>query len=103
MDKLKSIYASAYSASITIVVVVAVTTLGELSAPFKNWLTGFTGHHWITKSWLSLIIFALCYGVFRITRPSVNESQTNKALLVLEVITILGFLAILGFFVYEFI
>ena len=103
MDKLKSIYASAYSAVITIVTVVAITTLGELSVPFKNWLTGFTGHHWVTKSWISLLVFAVCFCVFRITKKTVSASQTSKALFALEAITILGFLAILGFYVYEFI
>jgi len=102
MDKLKSIYASAYSAAITIAVVTAVTVGAELSAPFKAWLTGFTGHHWVTKSWLSLIVFILSYGIFRITNKSATDIETRKALFVLEITTIAGFFIILGFYVYEF-
>ncbi|MDP2647850.1 MAG: hypothetical protein Q8P35_01220 [Candidatus Yanofskybacteria bacterium] len=103
MDKLKSICASAYSASLAIIMVVAMTIGAELSIPFKNWLTGFTGHHWVTKSWISLFVFVLCFCVLRVAQKSVNESQTSKALFALEAVTILGFLAILGFYAYEFI
>ncbi|OGF67194.1 hypothetical protein A3H04_02575 [Candidatus Giovannonibacteria bacterium RIFCSPLOWO2_12_FULL_43_11c] len=101
MEKLKSIYASAYSATLTIASVVALTIGAELSAPFKNWLAGFTGHHWVTKSWISIIIFVLFFFVFRIAGKSVNELRTKRALLVLQTISILGFIAILGFYIYE--
>ena len=103
MDKLKSIYASAYSAAITIAVVTAVTVGAELSPAFKAWLTGFTGHHWVTKSWMSLIIFILSYGIFRITNKSATDIETRKALFVLETTAIAGFFIILGFYVYEFL
>jgi len=102
MDKLKSIYASAYSAAITIAVVTAVTIGTELSVPFKTWLAGFTGHHWVTKSWMSLIVFVLFYGIFRITSKSAADIETRKALLVLEITAIAGFFIILGFYMYEF-
>lgn len=102
MNKLRSIYASAYSAAITIATVTAITIGAELSVPFKNWLAAFTGHHWITKSWISVLVFALFFGIFRSAGKSANESRTRKALLVLEIFAVLGFLIILGFYVYEF-
>lgn len=102
MDKLKSIYASAYSASITIVAVVMMTIGAELSVSFKNWLAQLTGHHWVTKSWASLLIFILLFLIFRFTGTSVDMRQTEKKLFMLEVVAILGFIAILGFYVYEF-
>ena len=102
MDKLKSIYASAYSAATTIVVVVAITISAELSVPFKDWLKGFTGHHWVTKSWISILVFVLLFCIIRFTGKPVNESQTKKALVTLQIFSILGFLAIIGFYVYEF-
>ncbi len=102
MDKLKPVWASAYSAVITIIVVVVMTIGAELSMPFKNWLTGFSGHHWVTKSWISILVFVLFFCVFRFTGKSVDESQTRKALVALQVVAVFGFLAILGFYVYEF-
>ena len=102
MNKLKSIYASAYSASISIVVVVAMTIGAELSVPFKNWLAGFTGHHWITKSWISIIVFVISFCIFQFAGKMANEFQTKKALSILEYVSILGFLSILLFYIYEF-
>lgn len=103
MDKLKSIYASAYSATITILVVVGLTMAADLYIPFKTWLAGFTGHHWVTKSWISVIVFVLFFIIFRLVKRSVNEIETRKALVLLQTISVLGFLAILGFYVYEFL
>lgn len=102
MNKLKSIYASACAAALTIVAVVAMTIGAELSAPFKGWLAGFTGHHWVTKSWASVLIFVAFFCIFRVMKKSPDESQTGKALVLLEVAAVLGFLAILGFYSYEF-
>ncbi|OGF68945.1 hypothetical protein A3H65_00565 [Candidatus Giovannonibacteria bacterium RIFCSPLOWO2_02_FULL_45_14] len=102
MDKLRSIYASACSATVTIIAVVAMTIGAELSPAFKNWLAGFTGHHWVTKSWISILVFALLFCVIRFAGKSASESQTKRALITLEIATALGFLAILGFYVYEF-
>ena len=103
MDKLKSIYASAYSAALTIITVVAITIGAELSVPFKNWLAGFTGHHWVTKSWISLLVFILFFGIFKFRKTSADESRTKRALLALQVFAVLGFIAILGFYIYEFL
>lgn len=103
MDKLKSIYTSACSAAVTIIVVVAMTIVAELSVPFKNWLAGFTGHHWVTKSLVSILLFVLLFGFFRFVGKPANESQTRKVLFTLQVIAIVGFLAILGFYTYEFL
>ena len=102
MDKLKSIYASANSASITIAVVTIVTIGAELSAEFKTLLAGFTGHHWVTKSVLSVIVFVLFYGIFLLMGKSVSSKETKTALLLLQIVTILGFFLILGFYVYHF-
>ncbi|MFA5771102.1 MAG: hypothetical protein WC894_06465 [Patescibacteria group bacterium] len=103
MEKLKSIYASAYSSTITIIIIVGLTVSAELSASFKTWLTSFTGHHWVTKSWASIIAFVLFFILFRIIGNSVNETQTKKALNILQIFVILGFVAILGFYIYEFL
>lgn len=79
-------------------------TIGaELSAPFKNWLAGFTGHHWVTKSWISVLVFVLFFFVFRFAAKSADELRTRKALFLLQAVTVFGFFAVLGFYVYEFL
>lgn len=102
MDKLKPIFASAYSAAITVAVIITVTIAGELSEPFKNWLAGFTGHHWVTKSWLTLIVFAVFYALFRFSVRSVTNDSVRRALWTLFSFVILGFVVLLGFYVFEF-
>jgi|SRR3989344_3338798 len=102
MDKLKSIYSSAYSAVITILTVTAITVAAELSAEFKNWLAGFSGHHWVTKSYISLIVFALFFVFFFSSKKSVSDDETRKLLAVLQVFAVLGFIVVLAFYIYEF-
>ncbi len=102
MNKLKSIYASAYGAAIAIFVVTAITIGTELSPTLKNWLTNISGHHWVTKSYMSLIVFIFFYYLFSLTKKTVSEHETRKALLVLQTFAILGSITILGFFMYEF-
>ena len=77
MNKLKSIYASACSASVTIFSVTAVTIFAELSPAFKNWLTKMSGHHWVTKSYMSLIVFAFFYYLFFAKRRSLKLLPLN--------------------------
>ncbi len=103
MNKLKSIYASAHSATVTILTVTVVTIYSELYTQFKNWLASFTGHHWVTKSYMSLIVFALFYILLFSVKQSVSSQDTRKALVIMQVVTILGFISILGFYVYEFL
>ncbi|HEY4518067.1 MAG TPA: hypothetical protein VJG48_00395 [Candidatus Paceibacterota bacterium] len=103
MDKLKSIYASAYSACASIVVTIILTVTVEFSPVFKTWLAAFTGHHWESKSWASIIIFAIFFLIFSATSGPVNPAQTRRALTTLQICVILGFIVLLAFFIYEFI
>ncbi len=102
MNRLKSIYASAYAAAVNAIVVVMVTVAAELSAPFKNWLTGFTGHHWVTKSWLTVLVFVLSFGAIFFLKKNVSAAQTKKSLLFLQGALGAAFLIILTFYFYEF-
>ena len=45
----------------TIVIITLATIISELSKPFKEFLASITGHHWVSKSILSLIFFVLVY------------------------------------------
>lgn len=102
MEKLRLIYASAYSAAFTVGLMTAVTIAAELSPVFKNWLAQMTGHHWITKSYMSLAAFVVCVMLFFFIKKSASDYETQKALFVLQIFSILGFIAILGFYLYEF-
>jgi len=56
---MKRIKAFSISAITSIIVVTLFTLIGELAHPFKDVLKAITGHHWITKSVLSVIIFVV--------------------------------------------
>ena len=103
MDKLKSIYASAYASCASIVVTIILTVIVEFSPVFKTWLASFTGHHWLSKSWASILIFAIFFIIFRATSGTVTPAQTKRALTTLQIFVIAGFIGLLAFFIYEFI
>lgn len=69
MNKTKLIISSAYAALITVIFVVVITVWAELSAPLKDWLKNFSGHHWTTKSIFSVVVYAASavalYALFR--------------------------------------
>lgn len=102
MEKLKTIYASAYAATISVIVTTVVTLAAELSHDFKTRLAGFTGHHWVTKSWLVIIVFALSFIFVRSVTKSPDPARTRLLLSILALAIILGSLVILGFYGYEF-
>jgi len=103
MKESKSIYASAVASITAIAVVVAVTIGGELSVPFKSWLKSFTGHHWTTKSWLSLIVFVVGFLIIRSLIKEPDAVRTRRSILLLIATAILGSVVLVGFFVFEYL
>jgi|SRR3989344_3932377 len=102
MNYLRSIRASAYAATISLIATIALTLISEFSVAFKTWLASFTGHHWVSKSWVSIFVFTAFFFIFRAANKSPDSAATNRALTVLEWAIIIGFFVILGFFSYEF-
>jgi hypothetical protein len=83
----------------TVWLVVGMTLLSEVSAPFKSFLVMVGTHHWIGKSILAAIAFVLCYLLFRKSEES--QSILKGALFVVGSV-VLGGLVIFGFFVLHF-
>lgn len=91
----------AYSATITVWFIVAITVFAELSKSFKALLTATTGHHWVTKSVLSVILFLLLYGVISKSAADSKKSVSNVYMVVVSAAT--GGLIIFGFFLWHFL
>jgi hypothetical protein len=93
------------AAIVTIIVVTVVTLLGELSGSFMKLLTFLTGHHWITKNFLSVIVFlivlAITSGSSQGAEKSVQESPT--ALLWTAVTAVVCSVVLFGFFMIDFL
>jgi hypothetical protein len=100
MEKnLKILQSFTISAIVTIIFVALITIFSELSPPLKDWLKATFIHHWIGKGIISIGIFSI-FGLLGIALP--HKANANFWLKVLSVITILGFLAILGFYMYHY-
>jgi hypothetical protein len=87
------------STILTIWFTVALTIGGELSAPFKSFLTGVAGHHWTTKSIFIALAFVLFYAIFAKSKE-VNDVARAVRMVLMSVVA--GGLVILLFFVWHF-
>lgn len=84
------------AAALTIALIAVATIGSELSASFKQLLTSIGGHHWIGKSVLSLVFFAVLYGVF--SKLSDDTFSLKDTWLLIGSVIVSG-LAILIFYV----
>lgn len=98
MNKPKLIISSAYAAIITIVFVVVITILAELSVPLKDWLKNFSGHHWTSKSIFSVLLYAVATMVLYLSPQKHSDDRLKRILGSLLVFTILGTIIITLFF-----
>jgi len=98
MNKLRTIRASALSASITALFVVAITIFAEVNAPLKDWLKGISGHHWTTKSIFSVVLYIAVLFIFYSIFKANDSEKTKKALNIAIWSSILGALLIFLFY-----
>ncbi len=92
--------ALAWATSGVVWLVVALTLSAELSAPFKAFLAGLTGHHWTSKSVIAAAAFIVLYVLFKRMR----ESENILGSVVFAVVSILlGGVVIFSFYLSHFI
>ncbi len=102
-DRIKSKIARAVviSAVATVIFITVITVAAELQAPLKDWLKATFSHHGVGKGILASVVF-LGFSLFGYLAPlATSRAKIAKDLLVLFWSSLFGFLAILGFFVYE--
>ena len=83
------------AAAVTVALIAVATIGSELSAAFKQLLSTIGGHHWIGKSVLSVVFFALLYLVF--SKVSDQRLALRDTGLLIGTVVISG-LAILVFY-----
>lgn len=101
MNKLKIIQSFSISTIISFVFIVISTIVAELHKPFKNFLVEIFYHHWVGKGVIALAIFLIVGFILYFWPQRFNENKTAMILLWLFIFTIVGFLVILGFYIYE--
>jgi uncharacterized BrkB/YihY/UPF0761 family membrane protein len=98
MNKSKLILSSSFATIITIVFVVVLTIWAELSVPIKDWLKNFSGHHWTSKSILSVLLYVVATAVLYWLLPKSGDNYLKKTLGLLLGFTIFGTLILALFF-----
>ena len=78
-NRLRLILASCYSASLTIWLIAWLTVGSELSEEIKASLADLTGHHWVSKSWLSVIVYLLGLWILQSRFKQITDQQAVKA------------------------
>jgi hypothetical protein len=94
--------ASIIAAKISIIYVVVITIAAELSPVLKTILKNITGHHWITKSLSSLILYLLLLFLIYFLAKTPGDAKLNKYIMLLFWTSILGTLVLILFFAWHY-
>lgn len=97
------LFSSIIGALLALIFVVAITIASELLPDVKTWLKNLSGHHWISKSILSMVIYA---GGFLLVLPfqkNISPAGLKQVLVLLILATVLGSIALLGFYTWHYI
>ncbi|MFA5854185.1 MAG: hypothetical protein WC866_03795 [Patescibacteria group bacterium] len=98
-----TVRASARAATLVIVFVVAITIAAEMSAPLKTALASMTGHHWVTKSVASVLIYMLLFAFFARSATPVRADQAARSVHLLVATSFAGAAALTGYFLWHFL
>jgi len=98
MSRTRLVIASSYAAIVTITFVTIITIWAELAAPLKDWLKIFSGHHWTSKSVLSVLVYAVAAAVLYKVFPEPNDGRLRQALFLLLWSAVLGVIALTVFY-----
>ncbi|MCL4376976.1 MAG: hypothetical protein M1409_01140 [Actinobacteria bacterium] len=74
---MKNVKALSISAIVSIGIVTIITLIGEFSAPFLNGLKTMTGHHWVTKSIIGMVVFIIFSIILGYTIKPDNENSAK--------------------------
>lgn len=97
------LFASVIGALFSIVFVVAITIAGELFPGLKDWLKAFSGHHWVSKSILSMLVYGGSFLFVFFSQKNISPAALRQGLLFLAAATILGSIIILGFYAWHYL
>ena len=98
-----SVRASARAATLVIVFVVVITIAAEMSAPLKSALASMTGHHWVTKSVASVLLYALAFAFFARSSAPVRPDQAARSVRLLVATSFAGAAVLTGYFLWHFL
>ena len=95
---MKNIKALSISAIAYIGVVTLLAIIGELAAPLKDLLKAMSGHHWVSKSIIGMVLFIILALILGYTTKSDNENS-GKYIWGVFWTTLGGSVVMLGYFI----
>lgn len=99
MNNFRLLNASAIGATWSVIVTTVLTLWGEYSPALKGVLKDFSGHHWVTKSIIAVVLYFVVMFIYYKKKGSVTSERTRTNLTRLIWVTIVGTLVIFLFFV----
>jgi len=103
MNRLRIIFASSWGAIVAIAFVIAITIWMEFSPALKAWLVSIAGHHWTTKSILTMLIWIIVMKIMYFAKPNPSDDRIRNSLKTLTFVAIAGALIIFGFFFLHYV
>lgn len=104
MRNIKLLFASSMASVLVVVFVAAITILAELFPPLKTVLKNFSGHHWVSKSILVVLIYSVALAIFYLAPGNISHQTVRRSLVFLIIMSIASAVAIFIFFtIYYFI
>lgn len=97
----KKTKAASISASISIAVIALLTIIGELVAPFKNFLQSVTGHHWVTKGIFSFVLFIVLLFILGAVFGE-DKSEEPQGIYTTVIVTVLSGVSIAIFYIIHY-
>lgn len=97
----KLFFSTSVSAIVSLSLLTAMIVLREFVKPFNVFITSITGHHWVTKSLFTVILFLILLAVLYYSKKGENV-EPEKGLYGLIITTIVSFIIMTVTFVVHF-
>ena len=98
MGKIRLVYASSIASLINAIFVTAVTIAAELNTPLKDWLKELSGHHWTSKSILSIALYIITLLLIYAILQDISSRKVRNAVVFATWSAFAGSILIFAFF-----
>lgn len=98
MSQPKSQVSLLFGAALAMLTITGLTILDEELPLIHTWLTQTFTHHWLGKSVLAVLVFALASVIIRLLPIQPNIKTVGMSFTALNVVTLLCLLALMAFF-----
>lgn len=98
MNKPRLIIASSLSTTLTVIFVTIITVVAELTPSFKDFLKNLSGHHWTSKSIISVAFYIIVTVLLYLVSRNIETRKIGAHIALATWTALLGILALLLFY-----